>query len=39
MNDEHRDSLEREVAAKWQKFVKDRALMLQVRMVVATARK
>ena len=39
MNDEHRDLLEREVAAKWQEFVKDRALMLQVRMVVATARK
>lgn len=39
VNDELRGSLEREVVAKWQEFVKDRALMLQVRMVVATARK
>jgi len=39
LNDERRDSLGRDVAAKWQEFVKDRALMLQVRMVVATARK
>ncbi|MEW5974789.1 MAG: methyltransferase domain-containing protein [Acidobacteriota bacterium] len=39
VNDERCDSLERDVAAKWQEFVKDRALMLQVRMVIATARK
>ncbi|MGH9318922.1 MAG: class I SAM-dependent methyltransferase [Vicinamibacteria bacterium] len=39
VNDERRGSLERDVVAKWQQFVKDRALMLQVRMVVATARK
>ncbi|MFL7868323.1 MAG: class I SAM-dependent methyltransferase [Anaerolineales bacterium] len=39
VNDERRVSLEREVAAKWQEFVTDRALTLQVRMVVATARK
>jgi ubiquinone/menaquinone biosynthesis C-methylase UbiE len=38
-NDESRNSLERDVVAKWQEFVKDRALMLEVRMVVATARK
>lgn len=36
---ELRDSLERDVLAKWQEFVEDGALMLQVRMVVATARK
>jgi len=39
LNDELRGSLERDVVAKWQEFGKDRALMLQVRMVVATARK
>ena len=39
VDDEHRGSLERDVVAKWQEFVKDRALMLQVRIVVATARK
>ncbi len=39
MDDERRASLERDVVAKWQEFVKDRALMLQVRIVVATARK
>jgi hypothetical protein len=39
VNDERRGSLERDVVAKWQEFVKDRALVLQVRMVVATARK
>lgn len=33
------ESLERDVVAKWQEFVEDHALMLQVRMVVATARK
>jgi len=39
VDDERRASLARDVAARWQEFVKDRALMLQVRMVVATARK
>jgi hypothetical protein len=39
MDDERRASLERDVVGKWQEFVKDRALMLQVRIVVATARK
>ncbi|MGH7368678.1 MAG: class I SAM-dependent methyltransferase [Candidatus Rokuibacteriota bacterium] len=39
VDDEHRGSMEREVVAKWQEFVKDRALVLQVRIVVATARK
>jgi ubiquinone/menaquinone biosynthesis C-methylase UbiE len=39
VDDKHRASLERDVVAKWQEFVKDRALMLQVRIVVATARK
>ena len=38
VNDERRGSLERDVASKWQEFVKDRTLVLQVRMVVATAR-
>jgi SAM-dependent methyltransferase len=39
VNDERCGTLERDVAAKWQEFVKNRTLMLQVRMVVATARK
>jgi ubiquinone/menaquinone biosynthesis C-methylase UbiE len=39
VDDERRGSLERNVVAKWQEFVKDRALELQVRVVVATARK
>jgi SAM-dependent methyltransferase len=39
VNEERRGSLERDVVAKWQEFVKDRTLVLQVRMVVATARK
>lgn len=39
VNDERRGSLERDVVAKWQEFVKDRALVLQVRIVVAMARK
>ena len=39
IKDECRGALERDVAARWGEFVKDRALMLQVRMVVATARK
>ena len=38
VNDEARASLERDVVAKWQELVEDRGLMLQVRMVVATAR-
>jgi SAM-dependent methyltransferase len=37
VSDERRTSLEREVVAKWQEFVRDRGLMLQLRMVVATA--
>lgn len=37
VDDERRGSLERDVVAKWQEFVEDRALMLQVRIVVATA--
>lgn len=39
VDDERRDSLERDIAAKWQGFVEDDALALQVRIVVATARK
>jgi ubiquinone/menaquinone biosynthesis C-methylase UbiE len=39
VNDESRGSLERDVVAKWQEFVEDRALVLQVRVVEATARK
>ena len=39
VDDERRTSLDRDVVGKWQEFVKDRALMLQVRIVVATARK
>jgi ubiquinone/menaquinone biosynthesis C-methylase UbiE len=38
VNDEARGSLERDVVARWQDFVKDSALMFEVRMVVATAR-
>jgi ubiquinone/menaquinone biosynthesis C-methylase UbiE len=38
-SDERRGALERDVVAKWREFVKDRALVLQVRMVVATAQK
>jgi SAM-dependent methyltransferase len=34
---ERRGSLEHDVVAKWQEFVKDSALVLQVRVVVATA--
>jgi SAM-dependent methyltransferase len=37
--EEHSVSFERSVVAKWQEFVKDRALVLQVRIVIATARK
>jgi ubiquinone/menaquinone biosynthesis C-methylase UbiE len=39
VDDDRRGSLERDVIAKWQEFVKDGALVLQVRMVVVTARK
>jgi hypothetical protein len=39
VDDERRGLLEREVVANWQDFVEDRALVLQVRSVVATARK
>jgi ubiquinone/menaquinone biosynthesis C-methylase UbiE len=39
VNDGRRSELVRDVAVKWQEFVEDRAMMLQVRMVVATARK
>ena len=36
---ERRGSLEHDVIAKWQEFVKDGGLVLQVRIVVATARR
>ncbi len=39
VDDERRGSLERDVVAQWQEFVEDQALLLQVRIVVATARK
>ncbi len=39
VDDERHGSLERDVVAKWQEFVEDRALVLHVRVVVATARK
>ena len=39
VDDERHGSLERDVLAKWQEFVEDRALVLHVRIVVATARK
>lgn len=39
VDDERRGSLEREVVRKWQEFLEDSALMLQVRVIVATARK
>ena len=38
VDDERRGSLERDVVTRWQEFVEDRALVLQVRVVVATAR-
>lgn len=38
-DDESRAALERNVVAKWQKFVEDDALMLQPGIVVATTRK
>lgn len=39
VNDERRGSLERDVVAKWQEFLKDSVLGLDVRIVLATARK
>jgi len=39
VDDERRDSFARDVVGKWQGFVEDDALALQVRVVVATARK
>jgi ubiquinone/menaquinone biosynthesis C-methylase UbiE len=39
VDDERRASLERDVVARWQEFVKDGVLVLQVRIVIATARK
>jgi ubiquinone/menaquinone biosynthesis C-methylase UbiE len=39
LDDERRASLQSDVVAKWQEFVEDRALMLQLRNVVAIARK
>src|ERR671924_720927 len=39
VDDERLGSLERDVVAKWQEFVEDRVLVLQVRVVAATARK
>jgi SAM-dependent methyltransferase len=39
VDDERRGSLERDVVAKWQGFVEGGSLVLQVRGVVATARK
>ena len=39
VHDERRDSLEGDVVAKWQEFVEDRALVLEARIAVATARK
>jgi hypothetical protein len=39
LDDERRGALERDVVAKSRKLVKDGALMFEVRIVVATARK
>jgi len=39
VDDESRAALERDVVPKWQAFVKDGALTLQVGTVVASARK
>ncbi|MBZ0267516.1 methyltransferase domain-containing protein [bacterium] len=39
MDDDRRGLLERDVVAEWQEFVEDRALVLRVRNVVATALK
>jgi ubiquinone/menaquinone biosynthesis C-methylase UbiE len=38
VDDERRRSLERDVVSRWQEFVEDHALVLQARVVVATAR-
>lgn len=38
-DEERLRSLERDVVAEWQEFVKDRALVLEVRVVLGTARK
>lgn len=39
VDDERRASLERDVVANWQEFVKDGSLVLDVRVVIVTARK
>lgn len=39
LNDERLGALERDVVSRWHAFVKERALMLEVRVVAATARK
>lgn len=39
LEDERRSLLERDIVCRWQEFVEEGALALQVRMVVATARK
>lgn len=39
VDDERRELLEHDVVAKWQEFVKNDALVLDVRVVVTTARK
>jgi SAM-dependent methyltransferase len=39
VDDERRAALERDAVAKWQEFVNDGVLVLQVRIVTATARK
>lgn len=39
LDDERRAALERDVVEKWQEFAEDRGLALEVRIVVATARK
>jgi ubiquinone/menaquinone biosynthesis C-methylase UbiE len=39
VNEERRRSLERDVVEKWREFVEDGALMLEVRILVATGRK
>jgi hypothetical protein len=39
VDDESHAALERDVVAKWQAFVEDGVLTLQVGIVVATARK
>ena len=39
VDDERREALERDVVARWQEFVREDGLELQVRMIVATVRK